>query len=107
MASKELTAINRVWRELGRINARLDKWEAITNADLRSDDRLISPREAGEILGIHETSVRRWVAEGRLPARRIRSRLKISLRECMAIVDSTSLGGRSRRRDQYDDQDED
>lgn len=90
MASAELTAINRMMRELGRINARLDKWEAIINADLRSDDRLISAQEAGQILGRNEKTIRRWVAEGRLPARRICGRLKISLRECMAIVDSAS-----------------
>jgi excisionase family DNA binding protein len=36
-----------------------------------ADDDLISTGEAAQLLGVHRTTVARYIAEGRLPAKRL------------------------------------
>jgi len=42
-----------------------------------SDPRFLTPREAAAVLKVHERTILRWVADGRLPARRIGRRIRI------------------------------
>jgi len=53
----------------------------------------LTPREAAEHLGVTVRTVQRWIADGRLPARRIGARIRVS-RSSLAIVESAPDGGR-------------
>src|SRR5688500_13540221 len=41
-------------------------------------DEELSPREAAEELGVTVRTVQRWIAEGKLPARRVGARARVS-----------------------------
>jgi excisionase family DNA binding protein len=45
--------------------------EAVTDTTDVSDDDLMSTGEAALLLGVHRTTVARYITEGRLPARRL------------------------------------
>jgi excisionase family DNA binding protein len=45
-----------------------------------SQDALLTPREAAELVGVEATTVRRWVREGYLPALRLGDAVNAPLR---------------------------
>ena len=55
--------------------------------------RLISLREAAELLGVSVTSVRRLVWAGRLPAVRLTRRVQVDLHDLDRIIQQEKHGG--------------
>lgn len=49
--------------------------------------RLLSPHEAAELLGLHVRTVRRYIREGRLDAVRVGNRYRISRESLEALLD--------------------
>ncbi len=53
------------------------------------DDRLLTPRQVAEELGVTTRTVQRWIGDGRLPAERVGGRLRVS-RSSLAAVGGAS-----------------
>jgi excisionase family DNA binding protein len=52
----------------------------------------LTPREAAEELGVTVRTVQRWIADGRLPARRVGSRVRLSRSSLSAVVGGPAAG---------------
>lgn len=61
-----------------------------------STQNLLSYREVSEILGIAEITLRRWVAERRIPHKKIGRAVRFDLDELLLWIDEQSVpvGGR-------------
>jgi excisionase family DNA binding protein len=53
----------------------------------------LTPREAAEELGVTVRTVQRWIADGRLPARRVGSRVRLSRSSLRTVADGTPTAG--------------
>jgi excisionase family DNA binding protein len=64
-------------------------------------ERLLSPHEAAELLGLHVRTIRRYIRDGRLDAVRVGNRYRISRASLEALIDGpleTGLADPSRNR---------
>ena len=62
----------RVFGELGVTPAQLDRYlKRSGGAAMEPVERLMSPEEVADYLGVHVQTVRAWIRSGRLPARRV------------------------------------
>jgi excisionase family DNA binding protein len=55
------------------------------------DDASLTPRQAAQELGVTVRTVQRWIADGRLPARRVGGRLRLSRSSLVAVAGSTAV----------------
>ncbi|HEX2193834.1 MAG TPA: biotin carboxylase N-terminal domain-containing protein [Candidatus Limnocylindria bacterium] len=63
------------------------------------DDGTLTPRQAADELGVTVRTVQRWVAAGRLPARRVGGRLRLSRSSLAAMrAEGAAVAGRPLRR---------
>jgi len=56
----------------------------------------LTPREAAEELGVTVRTVQRWIADGRLPARRVGSRIRLSRSSLRAVADGAPAAATAR-----------
>ena len=77
-------------RELAAINRKLDGIVDIINQDVRTADRLISVREASQILNRSEYCLRIDIAKGRIPAKKVGRGYLLSYNQVQAMVNNPS-----------------
>ena len=51
----------------------------------------LTTREAAEHLGVTVRTVQRWIADGRLPSRRVGSRVRVSRSSLSAVADAPDV----------------
>lgn len=84
--SQETTLLYRVLRELRDLKGRLETIEGIMNADIREPDRLISAKEAAQILSYHEKTIRRMAQRGIIPFKKEGKSYRFSLNEIRSRI---------------------
>lgn len=77
-------------RELAAINRKLDGIVDIINQDVRTADRLISVREASQILNRSEYCLRIDIGKGRIPAKKVGRGYLLSYNQVQAMVNNPS-----------------
>lgn len=77
-------------RELAAINRKLDGIVDIVNQDVRTADRLISVREASQILNRSEYCLRIDISKGRIPAKKVGRGYLLSYNQVQAMVNNPS-----------------
>lgn len=77
-------------RELAAINRKLDGIVDIINQDVRTADRLISVREASQILNRSEYCLRIDICKGRIPAKKVGRGYLLSYNQVQAMVNNPS-----------------
>lgn len=70
MASTTEQLLQKALREIATLRREVRTIGALINSDVRTADRLISVREACQMLGKKKTAVYEMIASGELPARR-------------------------------------
>lgn len=77
-------------RELAAINRKLDGIVDIINQDVRTADRLISVREASQILNRSEYCLRIDISKDRIPAKKVGRGYLLSYNQVQAMVNNPS-----------------
>jgi excisionase family DNA binding protein len=70
----------RVFGELGITPEQIEQYVKSGEMPARSNERLYSPEEAGEYLGVHVQTVRGWIRSGRLKASRLAGQRALRIR---------------------------
>lgn len=70
----------RVFGELGVTPAQVEEFVRTGDRPVRPDDRLYSPEEAADYLGVHVQTVRGWIRGGRLRASRLAGQRALRIR---------------------------
>ncbi len=73
----------------------LDAGDTCDNRDMKDD---LAPREVAAELGVTVRTVQRWIADGRLPATRIGSRVRVSRSSLSAVREGPPTDGARARR---------
>jgi excisionase family DNA binding protein len=79
----------RVFGELGVTPAQVEDYLRRTGGAVAEPaERLLSPEEVAEYLGVHVKTVRAWIRDGRLPARRVAGLrvLRVRFRDVEALL---------------------
>lgn len=85
----------RVFGELGVTADQVDRYHPATANEGVPLERLFSPEEVAEYLGVHVQTVRAWVRSGRLPARRLAGQrvLRIRAVDVEGLLEPLEPGG--------------
>lgn len=84
----EKSVINDIIKEIKKLSNKIDRLRQLIQEENRKDDRLITVREAANILGVSEYTVRQEIRAGNLKAQRAKNAraYKISYSEIIKLV---------------------
>ena len=90
---------SRVFGELGVTPEQVEAYARSRTQGQESLERLYSPEEVAEYLGVHVQTVRAWIRTGRLPARRLAGQraLRIRASDVHRVLEPVGTDGETRR----------
>ena len=79
--------LSKALRELSAVRREMREVRELINADVRTADRLVSVKEAGELLGCKKTTIYRMIGSGLLPAtRNEHGRFRLSFNQIQKFI---------------------
>lgn len=84
----------RVFSELGVTPAQVEAYARSASAGVAAPERLYSPEEAAEYLGVHVQTVRAWIRSGKLRASRLTGQraLRIAASDLQSVLEPVEAG---------------